>query len=1231
MNQNLLSRIFGAGSIYETLNEDAESSAGGYHNLAQSTYSQSQFGMSFHPYASSGKSRALDRDDEVPESIMYEAYAAGEGLDNGEGPSNKAHRHLGNKVLPARPYEISDSQQRPLAADPQHGRIANGDRDRVLYKWANVNNLDLFLSEVYKYFLGNGMYSILLNRVLNLLTVAFVTTFVTYFAHCIDYSKLRTSSSLHQVQVGQCMTTLSTWELTILWLIAFGWCIRLFGTVSDLRTLWEMHEFYLHLLNISETDMQTISWQEIVNRMLVLRDSNPSTASHNQHSTQSRESMDAHSIANRIMRKDNYLVAMINKEVIDTSVPLFGKRPLLTWLVEWNLSLCIFAYLFDERGQVRQAFVREPGPQKKALVDALRSRFRFAALLNLFIFPFISGYLLFRHFLTYFSEYHRNPAAIGMRGYTPYAQWKFREFNELQHIFNRRLTMSHDVANKYVSQFPNDKTAQLARFSRFVAGSFAAVLAFISIIDPDLFLGFEITHDRTVLFYLGFFGTIIAISQSLMPEKQETFDPESSLRAVIEFTHYSPENWQGQYHSHETKAEFCKLYEYKFVIFIEEILSAIAVPFILWFSLAACSEQIIDFVKDFSVHVDGVGYVCSFALFDFEANGDAKYGAPISDKATPNRTAKEGKMEKSFLNFKASNPDWVPELSGSHFLQNLQTQTKVASSNHVMPSGIAPVSALPPAFGPRSPYKSSRKVLAGDTYATQSSRARRGLDMSMNMAGTLYNPMPRPSRIKEETDRDLLNDSFLTTTQKSPTCPETKLVTENMVSTSMEIDGAEHNDDLEKLIQSIDSSQPSTITNLTKQIPRIRTNLTNTVLRDSIKKHLPSATSLLKAVEGSNISTLEKCDDIVLQAYFGVLAQVYLLDANNLEAGFALSKALVSSLRSLNARKLDPIAAKIYYYFAHFAELLDKSQDIRSSLLECQRTATLRHDKFSLATLITLLLRNHLLVNDVSGADKLISKTTFPSTAPNAIIARYLYYLAKVRAIQLDYSSANEFLTNAIRKVDATPATAGFLQAVHKLNVIVQLLIGEIPEKEDMKANYLDKALAPYSELVNAVRKGDLAEFGKVVDMHSSQFKKDGTASLIGRLRNNVLKTGIRSISLSYSRISLKDICIKLGLKSEESAEYIISKAIHENIISATLNHESAELLSNLPVDIYSSDVPQKGFHDRIKFCLELRNESVRAMRFPEDTGRQAINEIEEERRRIEESFMGDEEDPDEL
>jgi hypothetical protein len=45
------------------------------------------------------------------------------------------------------------------------------------------------------------------------------------------------------------------------------------------------------------------------------------------------------------------------------------------------------------------------------------------------------------------------------------------------------------------------------------------------------------------------------------------------------------------------------------------------------------------------------------------------------------------------------------------------------------------------------------------------------------------------------------------------------------------------------------------------------------------------------------------------------------------------------------------------------------------------------------------------------------------------------------------------------------------------------------------------------------------------------------------RLRHNVIKTGVRMISVSYARISLADLATKLHLASVEDAEYIAAKA----------------------------------------------------------------------------------------
>ena len=147
------------------------------------------------------------------------------------------------------------------------------------------------------------------------------------------------------------------------------------------------------------------------------------------------------------------------------------------------------------------------------------------AVINAIFAPFIVIYLLFYSFFRYFEEYHKNPSSLGARQYTQFARWKFREFNELPHIFRRRCHNSYPYAQRYIDQFPKERIAIMARFISFVAGSFTAVLLLASVSDPDLFVHFDITPQRNVLFYIGIFGAILAVSRALVPDEQQVFEP----------------------------------------------------------------------------------------------------------------------------------------------------------------------------------------------------------------------------------------------------------------------------------------------------------------------------------------------------------------------------------------------------------------------------------------------------------------------------------------------------------------------------------------------------------------------------------------------------------------------------------------------------------------------------------------------------------------------------------
>lgn len=401
-----------------------------------------------------------------------------------------------------------------------------------------------------------------------------------------------------------------------------------------------------------------------------------------------------------------------------------------------------------------------------------------------------------------------------------------------------------------------------------------------------------------------------------------------------------------------------------------------------------------------------------------------------------------------------------------------------------------------------------------------------------------------------------------------------------------------------------------------RTLPSLRKRLTSKILLTALEENVDRSSSVFSALSSSldTVKHLGAMDvdtasmkkklkhtgaEPEVQLYFSLLVIVYLLDQKQHEKGMKLAIDTVALISRMNRRTADPIAASVYFYFSLFHELAGRLEDCLPILLAAHRTASLRRDVESEAVLINLLLRNYLHYNLYDQADKLAAKVAFPEAAGNNQLARYLFFIGRIKAVQLDYTASYKHLMQAIRKSPQS-AAPGFLQTAYKFAIIVQLLMGEIPERSIFRQATLEHALIPYFHISQAVRVGDLAKFQQVLLQYSALFKQDKTFYLILRLRHNVIKTGIRMISLAYSRISLRDICIRLHLDSEEDAEYIVAKAIRDGVIDASIDHEHGYMQSKDIVDIYSTQEPQSTFHQRIQFCLNLYNESVKAMRYPE-------------------------------
>lgn len=437
--------------------------------------------------------------------------------------------------------------------------------------------------------------------------------------------------------------------------------------ITDLPRLRAMHDFYHYLLEIPDRDIQTIQWQQVVSRVMALRDLNLATASNLSPETRklldskSRQRLDAVDIASRLMRRDNYLIALFNKEILDVTVPLpfLGSRYIFSETTRWHVNLAVMDFVFSgPNGQFNQDFLKERN--RRELVRKLRTRFFWTGIISIICAPFAVVFVLASYLFKYFTEYHKDPGQLSNRDFTTFAQWKFREFNELPHLFARRRNMAYPYANQYLAQFPKDKTEQVSSFVAFVTGAFAFVLVSFTLLDSELFLNFEITPGKTAIFWIGVMTTVYRVARGSSPQDDQVTDPAYYLEHVIYHTHYQPESWHNELHSDNVRAEFTQLYQPKILIFAEEILSMVITPFLLMFRLPQCSERIVDFFREFSIVVDGLGVTCSYSMFPFNKGTQNANNVPAnvggvrredSDLREDYFMAKDNKMLASYYGF----------------------------------------------------------------------------------------------------------------------------------------------------------------------------------------------------------------------------------------------------------------------------------------------------------------------------------------------------------------------------------------------------------------------------------------------------------------------------------------------------------------------------------------------------------------------------------------------------
>jgi autophagy-related protein 9 len=84
----------------------------------------------------------------------------------------------------------------------------------------------------------------------------------------------------------------------------------------------------------------------------------------------------------------------------------------------------------------------------------------------------------------------------------------------------------------------------------------------------------------------------------------------------------------------KVKDQILHLFPFKARLFAMEMLSVVLTPVVLCFSLPACAPNILEFIRNHTTYVDGVGAVCDYSTFDMNRYGNEEFATDTKESTT---------------------------------------------------------------------------------------------------------------------------------------------------------------------------------------------------------------------------------------------------------------------------------------------------------------------------------------------------------------------------------------------------------------------------------------------------------------------------------------------------------------------------------------------------------------------------------------------------------------------
>ncbi|KAJ4456027.1 putative autophagy associated protein Atg9 [Paratrimastix pyriformis] len=354
--------------------------------------------------------------------------------------------------------------------------------------WRLPSRVDEFFTDCYTYFQHKGFFPLMIEKFVNILIFFFTVSFSMFLLVGVNWAGLwscTTPADCAAVGIFPNWYSRYPWFQVIYWIIfgTYG-LMKCFAWLALCFRHWKIRRWFHHFFDISEKDLRAMEWEQVVRRIAArFETEGPDGYLFEGHP------LNEYDIVQRILRYDNYFVKFAaNPKLLalppsrqapvgssaappearpapsgDPLVPLLGTPGSPGG---GGLSAAGYVRLAQDEvgmsggggggGGLGRVAEEEDDDQDEEddgeivpdvrnatrVQTRLRRRFIVAGLttmlLSPFIFLFTAANLLFR----YVEVYKANPSDLGTRRWCRLADWQFRLYNELPHVFRKRFVFN---------------------------------------------------------------------------------------------------------------------------------------------------------------------------------------------------------------------------------------------------------------------------------------------------------------------------------------------------------------------------------------------------------------------------------------------------------------------------------------------------------------------------------------------------------------------------------------------------------------------------------------------------------------------------------------------------------------------------------------------------------------------------------------------------------------------